>query len=65
MPAIVHKGRSVYESSVCVEYVDEVWQNEPRLLPTDPYERAVARIWVSDVRLDNYKILINVKDSQP
>ncbi|BFZ05227.1 hypothetical protein BsWGS_08266 [Bradybaena similaris] len=46
VPAIVHKGRPVFESSICVEYVDEVWQNEPRLLPTDPYERAVARIWV-------------------
>ncbi|CAG5131122.1 unnamed protein product [Candidula unifasciata] len=46
VPAIVHKGRSIYESTICIEYVDEVWQHEPRLLPTDPYERAVARIWV-------------------
>ncbi|BFZ05230.1 hypothetical protein BsWGS_08268 [Bradybaena similaris] len=46
VPAIVHKGRSVYESPICVEYVDEVWKHEPKLLPRDPYNRAVARIWV-------------------
>uniref|UniRef100_A0A0B7BC75 glutathione transferase n=4 Tax=Arion vulgaris TaxID=1028688 RepID=A0A0B7BC75_9EUPU len=46
VPAVIHKGRAIYESSICVEYIDEVWQNEPHLLPTEPYERAVARIWV-------------------
>ena len=45
IPVIVDENKSVYESSVCIEYVDEAWPNEPRLLPTDPYDRAYARIW--------------------
>ena len=45
VPVIVHNNKSVYESAVCIEYVDEAWPSEPRLLPTDPYDRAYARIW--------------------
>lgn len=45
VPVIVHNNKSIYESSVCIEYVDEAWPSEPRLLPEDPYERAHARIW--------------------
>jgi len=41
-------GRSVYESLVCVQFVDEVavaaGANAP-LLPADPMERARTRIW--------------------
>lgn len=45
VPVIVHNNNTVYESPVCIEYVDEAWPIEPRLLPTDPYHRAHARIW--------------------
>lgn len=45
VPTIVHNGRSVYESPICIEYVDEAWTTDRQLLPTDPYERARARIW--------------------
>ena len=44
VPAIVHNGKSIYESSVCIEYVDEAWQTGKHLLPSDPYERARVRI---------------------
>lgn len=40
IPVIVHNGKSIYESHVCIEYIDESWPNEPRLLPKDPYQRA-------------------------
>lgn len=45
VPVIVHNNKSIYESPFCIEYVDEAWPSEPRLLPTDPYQRAHARIW--------------------
>ena len=44
VPAIVHNGKAVYESAVCIEYVDEAWQTDKHLLPSDPYERAKVRI---------------------
>ena len=34
----------VYESKICIEYVDEEWTTGKTLLPSDPYQRARARI---------------------
>ena len=45
IPVIVHNDKSIYESHVCIEYIDEVWPSEPSLLSKDPYQRAKARIW--------------------
>ena len=44
VPAIVHNGKAVYESAVCIEYVDEAWKTDKQLLPCDPFERAQVRI---------------------
>lgn len=45
VPVIVHKGKSIYESSICVEYIDEAFNTNVALMPKDPYQRAYARIW--------------------
>lgn len=45
VPALEHDGRHVWESAIVNEYLDEV-SPEPRLLPSDPFARAHARIWV-------------------
>ena len=44
VPAIVHNGKAVYESPVCIEYVDEAWKTDKHLLPTDSFGRARTRI---------------------
>lgn len=44
VPAIVHNGKAIYESPVCIEYVDEAWKTDKQLLPSDPYGRAWVRI---------------------
>lgn len=46
VPAFVHDGRPIIESTVMCEYVDEVWPDEPKLSPTDPVERADMRAWL-------------------
>ncbi|KAL7529615.1 hypothetical protein ACHAXR_003052 [Thalassiosira sp. AJA248-18] len=53
----------VYESLICVEYVDEAMGNGPTLLPGLPSQRAHARMWAA--KLDNeicsefYRLLLN------
>ncbi|KDO38596.1 hypothetical protein CISIN_1g027727mg [Citrus sinensis] len=46
IPVLIHNGKSVCESSIIVQYIDEVWKDKAPLLPYDPYQRAQARFWV-------------------
>lgn len=45
VPTLVDDGRSIVDSSVICEYVDEVWP-EPALSPKDPKDRAEMRAWM-------------------
>ena len=49
VPTIIHKGVSVSESSICIQYVDEAWNNDKHLLPTDPLDRARVRMWCDHI----------------
>ena len=44
IPAMVHDGRSVAESTVMMEYIDMAFDGQP-LRPADPYERWRMRWW--------------------
>lgn len=46
VPAFVHDGKPIIESTVMCEYVEEVWPSEPRLTPEDPIKRAEMRAWL-------------------
>lgn len=43
VPALVHDGTVLYESTVIMEYLDDTFA-EPRLLPEDPGTRAHTRV---------------------
>ncbi|WCJ24170.1 Glutathione S-transferase family protein [Euphorbia peplus] len=46
VPVLVHGGCPINESMVIVEYLDETWPDDHPLMPTLPYDRALARFWV-------------------
>lgn len=42
VPTLVHRGHQVFQSLAIIEYLDDI-KPEPRLLPSDPFDRAYAR----------------------
>ena len=51
VPTLVHDGRPIIESTVIIEYLEDAFPTPP-LLPPDPYQRAMARLWMKKV--DDY-----------
>jgi glutathione S-transferase len=44
VPVIVDDGRTITESTIIAEYLDDAYP-EPPLMPKDPYWRARRRLW--------------------
>lgn len=55
VPVIVDDGKTIYESAIINEYLDEKFKNIP-LMPVAPFERAKARIWM-DYCSNKYLVL--------
>ncbi|XP_047321914.1 glutathione S-transferase U17-like [Impatiens glandulifera] len=47
IPVLIHVDKPISESLVIVQYVDEVWTSGRSILPSDPYDRAIARFWTA------------------
>ncbi|GAU49420.1 hypothetical protein TSUD_240030 [Trifolium subterraneum] len=48
IPVLIHGDKSISESAIIVEYIDEVWKNNGTpILPSNAYDRAIARFWVA------------------
>jgi glutathione S-transferase len=45
VPVLRHMGKTIYESAIINEYLDETFPAHP-LMPTQPDQRALARIWI-------------------
>ncbi|XP_010552610.1 PREDICTED: glutathione S-transferase U11-like [Tarenaya hassleriana] len=52
IPVLVHGGEPISESLNILQYVDGVWPSDPPILPSKPFDRAVARFW--DMYIDEH-----------
>nr|XP_043624470.1 probable glutathione S-transferase isoform X2 [Erigeron canadensis] len=56
IPILIHKGKPICESSIIVEYIDEVWNDKAPLFPSDSYAKASARFWANFIDTKLYQI---------
>jgi glutathione S-transferase len=60
VPVLVYRGKPIAESEVILEFIDEAWKHRgDRILPDDPYQRAVARFWArfgTDTVRENFQL---------
>jgi len=49
VPAIEFKSKALYESLIIGEFLEDNYPNTPHLLPSDPYDRARARLWIDHI----------------
>lgn len=47
VPAVEYKGKAIYESLILCEFFEDAFpDHKPSLLPSDPIDRAIARLWL-------------------
>ncbi|KAH7524934.1 hypothetical protein FEM48_Zijuj06G0171900 [Ziziphus jujuba var. spinosa] len=65
IPVLVHNGKPIIESLIILEYIEDTWRNSgPKLLPDDPLQKALVRIWVDFIHHqfnENMKTLVKTE----
>ncbi|KAF1866838.1 hypothetical protein Lal_00018224 [Lupinus albus] len=64
IPVLIHNGKPICESSIILQYIDDVWKNKAPLLPSDPYHRAQARFWVDYIDKERKALLDQQMDQK-
>jgi len=64
VPAIVWRGKPLHESLVICEFLEEAYPDTPRLMPSDPYDRAQVRLAIDLVSKSIIPVFFKVLQSQ-
>ncbi|GMJ03293.1 GLUTATHIONE S-TRANSFERASE 29, glutathione S-transferase TAU 18 [Hibiscus trionum] len=47
IPVLIHRDKPINESLIILQYIDQTWPSAPSILPSHPYDSAVARFWAA------------------
>lgn len=64
IPVLFHDEKPICESLVILQYMDEAWPNSPSILPSDRYDRAIARFWSSYIDEKWYPLVVEYKKAE-
>ncbi|GLJ37980.1 hypothetical protein SUGI_0773110 [Cryptomeria japonica] len=68
VPTIIHNGKPLSESLIILEYIHDTYSSFSTLLPTDPYEKAIARFWADFIDnkfwMAGYTVIVTDGESQ-
>ncbi|KAH9290225.1 hypothetical protein KI387_034342, partial [Taxus chinensis] len=45
IPVLIHNAKPICESLIILQYIDEAWPTSKPFLPSDLYDRVLARFW--------------------
>ncbi|GAB1608439.1 glutathione S-transferase U19-like [Argonauta hians] len=45
VPVLIHGDKIIYESAICMEYLDDAWPQSPKVMMEKPFDKAQVRIW--------------------
>ncbi|KAH9290219.1 hypothetical protein KI387_034336 [Taxus chinensis] len=49
IPVLIRNGNPICESLIILQYIDKAWPTSMQFLPSDPYDRELARFWADFV----------------
>ncbi|XP_047326091.1 glutathione S-transferase U19-like [Impatiens glandulifera] len=55
VPVLIHNGLPISDSSIILEYIDDLWTGYSHIFPSDPHLRAQARFWVDYIAKNIYE----------
>lgn len=64
IPVLIHHDKPICESLIIVQYIDELWTSGPSILPSDPYDRAIARFWGAYIDDKCFPLIVEIRKAK-
>ncbi|XP_019170747.1 PREDICTED: glutathione S-transferase U18-like [Ipomoea nil] len=67
IPVLVHNDKPISESLITVQYINDVWTSGPSIVPSDPYDCAIANFWsyyIDDQLISNLRAISAAGDDK-